>query len=120
MTRQNIQQSVATAREPSELAFEDLPSVDMAGRVHGMDQILEGRYAWPRKGDAPPSKGFERADSLGERKVFALVSDDHDRLALRKAGGVQLFAVGHRASVLGVGREQVEKHVVIRLAVVAM
>ena len=39
----------------------------MAGRVHGMDQILEGRYPRPRKSDAPTSKFFERADSLGER-----------------------------------------------------
>ena len=50
-----------------------------------MDHILEGRYARPNKSNALATEGFECVDALGERKVFALISEDDDRLALRKA-----------------------------------
>jgi hypothetical protein len=103
----------------SHLSLENLPGTDAASRKYGMDQLAEvGFFPWPEYSGLSCDR-FERLDQPVEWAMRVLEAIDQDRASPGKAASSQLGAIGDRASVFGVRREDLLDGCVFVGAVVA-
>jgi hypothetical protein len=97
----------------------DSPSHDGSFTMNWVAQVLEGGLVALSKQDPSGREEFKRAHGRLEGQSTVLVSEDHNELHPRKLRVSKLGAVGERASMLRVRREDVHEHVVVGLSIFA-
>src|SRR5262245_17398746 len=88
--------------------------------MNGVDKVAKGCLIPWAKAHFVAGQRLESSDGRLEWQVRIAVSDDSDDFDAGKLRLGQLTAIGQRAAMLSVRRENVHKHVVIRLAVVSL